>query len=397
MAMKDELVEGRSPSGLIIVNHGDPAFQGGRREQGLPESEALFLRLIAYLTFADVVSIPSRFLLESETTSEAMVWSRRLLQEGLIAPERRADVGSFVDLATVRSLPEIAKRRGEYLDDVTKTHRSFRWDQLSSTYKAILDEDLGEGGAFRKTIKGGQKGVSAAQIDAAAREHLIIGDGTPEKFEAAFRRVAPSLSGPARRWAMARYYLTPTAFDTANTREIPSDAANLLTKGGVMDAHEPRFEFAAPAELLYAQLSADLPAHGVPLLHNQYCEALLEVRQQLPEARKVFSDINLRAHLGEVGESVSALMQEELAKQENVRPTRGRVYSIGAGLLGAAVGAPLALAFGGAPEVAAGIAFGGVTSLAANEVQKRRDKERERREKPWLLAIDQMMDRRPIK
>src|ERR1044072_4068937 len=152
----DQLTEPGSPSGLVIVNYGDPAYRHQLdNTQGLSRAEAISLRLVAYLLFADNVSIPTRHVLEGEDMAHAVSWLSPLLDEGILVPERRAGVSSFEEIVTVRQLPEISKRRAELLDRHAKVVRSFRFDSLAATYLDLLNSDLDVNGALRRTVPGG--------------------------------------------------------------------------------------------------------------------------------------------------------------------------------------------------------------------------------------------------
>lgn len=390
---EDRLVDGPSVEGLIILNYGDPAYSSRRQaSSGLRRSEEIFLRLIAYLAFADAAAIPARHILEGDAMAEAIVWATPLLEEGILLPERRFDANSHDELADARSLPEIGRRRAEFLDRHATRVRSFKYLELSKTYKTILDSDLALTGAFRRTVEGGRRGRLSAALDRAYEHHVQSGDGTPEKFVASVEQFAPSLSGRARRWAMARYYSTPLLYDSANTREVPRSATDLLIRGGVLDDAILPFDGAAPAEEAFSKLRTSVPADSIAHNHRQYCEALLEVRQALPEARRLFSQISEAAHLKDAGETLSAELRSELARQMKVREAKGRVFTLVSSLVGSAAGLAVGLSLPAdiLEQVVGSVASGVIPGVAANELQHKASHRRDRKKRPWVLAADRL-------
>jgi hypothetical protein len=186
---------------------------------------------------------------------------------------------------------------------------------------------------------------------------------------------------------------TPLLFDTANTREIPASAADLLIRGKVIDGAMPPFAGAAPAEHAFDRLRATVPIEPIPSSYRAYCEALLEVRQAYPEARQLFSDISDASHIKDAGDSLSDAFATELRKQLRVRSTTGRIFTLtsslfgggaGLGLSGVLAGDRPALQLGGSLMLAVG------SGAVSNEVQNRLRDRRNRKRRPWLLAIDRM-------
>jgi hypothetical protein len=389
----DKLTEAGSPNHVVILHFGDPAYRISRdATTGLTRSESIFLRLVAYLIFAETVCVPTRYILEGEAMSQAIVWATPLLEEGVLVPERRAEVGSFEDLATVRALPEISRERATYLDAHTARIRSFRYHELSRQYKTFLTEDLSLTGAFRRTVQGGTKGRLRDSLLQAYDDPDMADIVAPEDFVNVVKRHAPNLETAARRWAMARYYTTPIIFDHANTREVPESAAQLLIKGGLLDPALRPFAAAAPAEEAFNRLAASVPIYSIPSHHHAYCEAVLEVRRALPEARTVFADIREAAQLKDAGKSLSDMLAQELARQQKIRPASGRMYTLISSLLGAGAGAGLGLMLSGgeAVSIAGGAALTLAAGLSSNEVQKRVEKRQEEKQRPWVLAMDKL-------
>ncbi len=193
---------------------------------------------------------------------------------------------------------------------------------------------------------------------------------------------------------MARYYTTPLAYDSANTREIPTSAAKLLVRGRIIDPGAVPFGRAAPVDSTYQRLAATIPANSIATSSREYCEALLEVRRALPEARRVFSDIREAAQLKDAGDSLSAALEVELARQQGVRPGKGRVFTLVSSLLSAGAGTALGFVVPGGAESLVGIGSGALLGIGSgigmteiyHKVQRRRNLER----RPWVLAMDRL-------
>lgn len=385
----DKLTEKGSPNHVVILNYGDPAYRFPRDSgTGLTRAESIFLRIIAYLVFSEIVSIPTRHILEGDAMSQAIVWSTSLMGEGILVPERRAEVTSFEELVTVRGLPEISRQRASYLDSHAPTVRSFKFRELSSQYRIFLTEDLSPDGAFRRTVQGGTKGRLRDALLLAYEDPSMADVVAPEDFVKVVSRHAPTLEAAARRWAMARYYTTPIVFDHANTREVPESAAQLLIKGGLLDPAIRPFRSAAPADEAYNRMAANVAIYDIPRNYRAYCEAVLEVRRALPQARKVFADIREAAQLKDAGKSLSEMLSRELARQQRVRPSSGRMYTLISSLLGAGAGAGLGMMFSGDAAMASGVTLSLASGLSSNEVQKRIEKRRDEKSRPWILAMD---------
>ena len=388
----DELTEEGSPNHLVILNYGDPAYRFARdRTSGLTRPESIFLRFVAYLIFAELVSVPTRHILEGDAMSQAIVWARPLLEAGILVPERRAEVTSFEELATVRDLPQISRERAGYLDNYASRVRTFRFRELAQQYRTFLTEDLSMTGAFRRTVEGGMKGRLRDSLLQAHEDPAMVDVVAPEDFVKVVTRYAPNLEAAARRWAMARYYTTPIMFDHANTREIPESAAQLLVKGGLLDRTLQSFKVAAPAEEAYRRLATNVPIYNIEENHRAYCEAVLEVRRALPEARTVFADIREQAQLAEAGKSLSEMLARELARQQRVRTASGRMYTLISSLLGADAGAGFgAMLSGQEAAMVGGAALTLAAGLSSNEVQKRIERREGEKRRPWVLAMDKL-------
>lgn len=385
---KDQLGLTPSDRGLVILNYGDPAY-GGRLNVGhLSLSEQIFLRIIAYLILADELSIPARYILESDHMSEAVRWATPLLHEQILLPERRSGVGSFEELARVRRLPELSLRRAEQLDLTGAKVRSFEYQDLSSYYKEVLAGDLGEDGGLRHNIPGALRGALARPFDRAQERYEAYGDGTPEQFVEIVHGLVPRASRRRiAQWAMARYYITPSRFDDFNVREIPQDAQELLVKGHVPGIPPPG-EAPAPVEDLFQSLKVAVPADEIGKHHREYCEAAMEVRRDFPEAREVFYRVKERAELEAACDELSHRYAEELTRQIRHSEPTGRKYVLATTLMGTGASTAGGLVVAGPVGAAIGAAIGFVSSLAANEVGMSRSTKRRVREQPWVLAFD---------
>lgn len=393
MAIGDELVEGASPSGLIIMHDGDPVWTPSSPASTMPEARRLFLRVVAYLVFAEQLAVPARYLLGGEPLFRAFLWLRPLVEVGWVVPERRAGVGSLEELARTRRLGEVAVIRAAALDDFVGASRSFRFEQLSEHYRDVLTADLAKGGAFRRTVVGAQRGKHVAALDAAVDWHLEHGDGTPERFAEAVAVHARSLRKQALKWAMARYYVTPTAFDHVNTRELPRDARDLLVEGDAFPKSLDYYAEAAPVQDLSGRLEMQLPLVPVELFHREYCEALAEVRSQFPEARRVFGTIREASQMEDAGRTVAARFADELARQMAERkPEVSQSFSLKASLLSGAAASPLAFAEPGV-SLPLGLAVSVASGIAVPKITRRREAAEDKENRPWVLAIDEM-DRR---
>ena len=393
---RDLLTDKGSISGILLLNFGDPAYDGtADLTPGLGRAESVFLRIISYLVFAEAVSVPTRFILDGADMAQALAWSTPLLEAGILIPERRVGPSSFDELAQFRNLPEIGRHRAEFLDRHASRVRVFHYRELSTAYIDLLTHDLSEGGAFRRVVRGGQRGQNSSLLSTARDNFVAHSDGTPEAFVNSVRGANPALVNDAWRWAMARYYTTPLLFDESNTREIPASAAKLLTRAGVLDSDSPRFESAAPVDESYARLGrlhTSLPAGSIGAYHREYCESLLEVRRAVPEARRIFSDIRDAAQLKDAGDSLSRRFADELARQKRERPGPGNLFLLMSSLAGGGAGfaggllAGTDVAFQVATALSTAVAAGYVTDRVGTVVKGKRGNSKQ----PWLLAMDRI-------
>jgi len=390
----DKITVGQGFEG-VVMNYGDPAYElAAGSAFGLTKAEEIFVRLIAYLVFAEAVCIPVRHVLEGDDMAQAMEWATLLLNEGLILPSQRVDTPTFEDYARSRALPAASRQRAEFLDRNASRVRKFRYKDLSEAYRQILVNDLGPGGCFRRTVNGGLRGRYTQALSNAHAEYADQSEGTPDAFTTVVSRYVPDLRRRARQWAMARYYTTPVlqGYDTANTRELPLSAAKLLIRGRALVATPPLLQDVPPVEAASARLKASIPAGSMSVEHKRYCEALLKVRQELPEARHVFSDICRADQLGDTGDAASDLFRRELARQLRSRPAKGRLFTLISSLLGSVVGGGVGLAAGGDVVIGGGIGIGvGIgAGIASNEIQNWLKVRNERRQRPWALAMDRI-------
>lgn len=389
--MQDRLVDGSATPGYVILNHGDPAY---RRHPGddpptLSPAEAIFLRIVAYLAFVDGLYVPARYILQGDAMWRAVQFAEPLLRSGLVTPERRAEASSCEDLAARLGLGGSGRDRGRWLDERVAKMRTFRSTQLGAEYHELLLDDLQDDGPFLRSLRGRAR---RGAVDAIKRAHDafggVVGDYTPEVFSLTVGQHLPSARQAALQWAMARYYLTPTLFDNMNTREIPRSAANLLVRGGALDADLRPMETAAPVEAMYKLLTLSIPKeHHVGVMADAYCEAITEVREKLPHARRVFREVRERAELGGMASELGAMMAAELRHQQGLRPRAASVvYTLGTSLAtgvgGVLLGADVAIAVGS--SVATGAATQAGHALLADRISRRR--------RPWPLAIDYLSE-----
>lgn len=386
VAHEDRLVDGLAEAGQVILHYGDPSYARRNRDDStrLPPAEALFLRIIAYLAFAESVCVPARYILGSRSTFDAITLARPLVEEGLVRPERRSEVQCCEELAERLGLPEVARRRGEWIDTVARSTRVFHSTELADYYRAILLQDLGPTGGLRTALRKDILRASLPGLERAHEAYAAVTDGTPEAYWRTVAEYAPRIEPTARQWAMARYYITPTKFDTLNTREVPRSAADLLIRGKVLDEAMRPLDLPAPAEAMFTTLSMHLPAHDARARARDYCEAVLEVRGRVPRAREIFSDVQRRAELSPISTELAQLMREELDRQRGIRRSSGTVFTVMASLAGTGLG----WAVGNDPGV--GLATGVAGGVASNAVQNRLQDSRERKKRPWVVAIDYM-------
>jgi hypothetical protein len=390
--LKDELGEESDSQSLIILNYGDPAYlMRNHQVGGLRLPETIFLHIVSYLLFADSVSIPSRYILEGDAMAQAVAWAAPLLEAGIIQPERRVDADSFEDLARLRKLPAVSTQRAAFIDRHVTKVRSFRYHDLENAYRDLIDHDLSADGGFRRVVVGGRLGKYEEGISRAREQYLGSGDPSPESVISSVAEHAPDLRAKARRWAMARYYTTPLLFDSRNTREIPAPAIELLIRGRALDAAIRPFDGAAPARWALDRLSASIPVNDIRERSNAYCEALLEVRRSIPEARRLFSEISNKSLLKDAGDSLSASLAQELAKQQKAKPGSGLLFTLVSSLLSGAAGVGIGTSL--PPDsilmqLGSGLALsvsGGAAALALQNSMRDR---KIRGLRPWMLAID---------
>jgi hypothetical protein len=355
---------------------------------GLPREEALFLRIIAYLAFAEKVCVPGRYVLQDDAIFRAVKMAEPLLRDGVLRIERRTDEATFDDLARTLQLSGRALHRAQYLDSTVASPRPVRWRQLSDSYRLDLGSDLARGGHFRRAaltrLHSRSRPADIEELlDQAHKAYISTGDETPDAFSNSIPDPAPSpVKTLAHRWAMARYYITPTQFDFLNTREIPRAAADLLIAGELLtDALRP-LDVPAPAEKMLGELKTDIPANDATLRAPVYCEAIREVRRRFPHARKVFKDIRARAELGAMSDELNELMRAELNRQLGLKRRSGLTFTVVSSLLGGGLGE----AVGEDPFIAIGTGLAsGVAAYAAERADAAR---REAEDRPWKLSID---------
>ena len=392
----DKITESSDPGGAVVLNYGDPAYRlGADPTSGLGNSERIFVRLLAYLLFAEDVCIPVRHILEGSDMATAVEWATPLLEQGLIVPTQRIDSSSFREYARQRSLNEVSMRRAGFLDTHAPRTRRFHYRDLSEAYRQVLIRDLDANGCFRRTVRGGIRGRYASALSAAQLDFSSQLEGTPDAFTTAVTRQSPDLHRLARQWAMARYYVTPVleAFDMLHTREVPGSAARLLARGGALTrATQLLDEHVVPINSADTRLQASIPANSITLNSERYCEALLEVRRYVPEARQIFADVREAHRLSEAGEEVSFAFEREFNRQLRSRPTTGRIFTLVSSLLGGIAGVGIGFVVGADPVTGAGVsvAVGIGTGMATNEIQNRFEVRHDRNARPWALAMDRL-------
>jgi hypothetical protein len=395
----DSITEGPGLGGAVVLNYGDPAYRlRSDSPSRLDGAERIFIHILAYLLFAEDVCIPVRHILEGDDMWKAVRWATPLLDLGLIVPTQRIESSSFEEYVAQRSLAGAAMRRAEFLDAHVVRTRRLRYRDLSEAYRKVMVRDLDEAGCFRRTVRGGMRGRYAEALSAACREFSLQPEGTPDAFTNVVARHSPELRASARRWAMARYYVTPVleAFDTAHTREVPRSAGDLLRRGGAFaGAFSLLGEDAVPVSVTSTRLEASIPANSITANNKYYCDALLEVRQRVPEARRVFADVRGAQSLPEAGEGVSYAFRREFYRQLRSRPSSGRIFTLVSSLLGGLAGSSVSVISGVDPVTGTGVslAVGIGTGMVTNEIQKRVEARQDRKARPWALAIDQLEGR----
>lgn len=382
----DQLGVTDSGRGLVILNYGDPSYLRLERPVDIDAAESIFLRILSYLAFADTISIPARYILEGHDMATAVVWAEPLLREGILQPELRADAATFEQYVRARQLGPEAMARAIRLDGLQARVRAFVYQRLSEEYKGVLASDLAPTGALRRIVRGAKRGRLASAFSAAHDSYQDSGDGTPDQFAALVHSAVPQVPVAFfMRWAMARYYTTPRKFDQKNVRELPKSAYALLEKARVPLEVDPD-EMPAPVDYLYRRLSLRLPRYAIALHHRSYCEALLEVRSALPQARDVFYQIKTAAEAEQASAELQARFELELKRQLRIREPRHRDFAFVSGLVGVGAGVTADALIAPGAGYPAGL---GVTVLA-NEAQYRRSRRKAQEERPWILAVDRL-------
>jgi hypothetical protein len=397
--MRDELAIDPPEPGMTVLNYGDPAYRFKQdRAASIKLSEEIFLRFISYLPFAEAVIVPGRHLLDGREMFKAAVLAKPLLMDGVIVPEQREGPTCFGELARQRNLHALAMQRADFIDHSAKRVRRFRWGELSATYKNILEQDLAPEGAFRRVVPGSIKGKLKHELDAAHEEYVASDDVTPDGFFKAVKKYCLPAASAARQWAMAHYYLTPTMFDDLNIRQIPRSASDLLIQGGVLDEAIRKTDMLAPAEYLRNELTSTIQVLDVEHNSNAYCEAILRVRQEIPEARKLFRSLWDRVDAKEASEAIAELMRRELQRQLRTPFSSKHMFSlginIGSSFMGGVAGGVAGLPFGAPVEgVLVGTAVGSGVSLSAWAGEKMLPERFARKRRPWKLAVDRLKTR----
>jgi hypothetical protein len=363
---EETFFEGEVAAGQVIMHHGDPRYGRQRLDDpaGVSATVGLFLRVIAYLAFAETVCIPARYILADTSGFEAMWMARPLLELGLVQPARRKEAASYAELAVLLGLPADGHRRARWLDQLDHIKRVFYSDKLSQRLRAVLLEDLDRHGGLRVAL-----GANLEQdmfrtielsLDRAHEAYATLNDGTPEAFWQTIAAHAPTARTLARRWAMARYYITPTFYDLLNTREVPRSAAELLRQGKVLDDDMQPIDLPAPVGIAVAQLTLAMPSYEVRSRANEYCEAIVRIRERIPQARAVFADIQRRNELSPLSQELGQMMADELKRQMRLRRLTTRTFTVMASL-----------------------------SPPGSDLRRRAEAERQRRQ-PWVAAIDHL-------
>ncbi|MEU4693800.1 hypothetical protein [Actinoplanes sp. NPDC023714] len=398
MDARDHRISEQDP--VLVFNYGDPSYhRAPDRTPDLVVTDDIFLRLIAYLLFADSICIPARHIVRGPAMGSAVSWAAPLLAEGIIQPARRNDVGTFEDnlCRDGRAITAAELARARMLDRFTTRSYLFDSTGMAAANRSVLLGDLSLDGAFRRSVCGGRFGRYAEPLSDAAGEYGDAGDGSVDNFIDIVARHAQPLRASASRWALARYYTTPVlcGVDTVNTREIPASAAALLIRGGVMAsvlASPLVADRLSPVETACHRLRSSLPALPVTEHASRYCAALLEVRQAIPQARQLFSEVLRPAEIRDAEVTVAQRFERELNRQMRSRSSNGRAFTLVSSLIGGVGGAALGVVTGIDPVLNAGtgLAFGIATNIASNEIQNLLRERSTLRKRPWLIAVDHM-------
>jgi hypothetical protein len=376
--------------GTVVLNHGDPlasTASAGRNDARL--AREIFLRIIAYVPFAETIEIPSRYILDGAAMYQATTWAAPLLEAGIVQPERRAELASFAELADAHQVGPEERARARELDRIATVVRPVNWKPLEATWRELIIQNLQPDGGFRNMLTargfGAKRGRHAAALDRLAERHAAEGHGL-EDFLTTVRAVTP---GPveryAARWAMARYYYTPTLLDPISVREIRAYAGSLLVRPGTPEPTAHEIDAPAPVAQAHARLTVELPLYGDIAERTQaYCAAALRVREGLPRARQVFTARSTQRDLDDYVRSASQALEDEARRQMN---PRGRLHPWGArlgiGLVSGAVGFALGLI-----DPYAGAGSGLALSAGADKVRD----DLGRRRRSWALAIDRLSE-----
>jgi hypothetical protein len=144
--------------------------------------------------------------------------------------------------------------------------------------------------------------------------------------------------------------------------------------------------------MAYSRLRAAIPAIPVSRNAEDYCIALLAVREAFPQARTVFSGLRDAREVREAEAALADRFDRELSRQVRSRPSKGRIFTLASSLIGGVGGGALGLVMGADPTVgaASGLAFGMVSGIASNEIQNAVSRRAGLRRRPWLLAVDRL-------
>lgn len=300
---------------FLVFNSGDPTFRErghGQSRHVISAGEYLFLRLVSCLAFVDVIAIPVRFIVHSADLMDAMKLAAPLLQLGLICPERRASAASYEEIAMARGIEDHKRQRAAFLDEMVTRPRLFHTEALQPYYKDVLGVDLAPGGLFRTVVPGGRQGAAAFELDKATRQYEERAVGLPGDFVEAVGSFLASAQRVARRWSMARFHTLPGAFDKKNLREIPRSAAALLIHAGEGKVVLPRLP---PADAFFHDIVVEVRNLGVRANAERYCDAIVSLRQHLPQARRLTREILTTPEVAAMGADITAAFERELRRQ----------------------------------------------------------------------------------
>jgi hypothetical protein len=250
-------------------------------------------------------------------------------------------------------------------------------------FHATLLDDLAEGGALRRQIRGGQRGEAARHLDEIRRRF----ESTPpdrQRFVDLGGSLSPGNRMILRRWAAMRYYTSPQQFDPPDLiREVPKSVAALAS--GCSREHIPALQTlddAAPIGQMKQLLVPTLGRNSDSDTIRQVIDVLIETRERHPSARKIFANLNNSAS-GDLG--LRGVMVREFARQHRIASRsarRARAFQwIGVGIgLGST-----AASLGMSPE--SSTALGIATSLIPTALDLSIDRFQTSR-RPWVLAFE---------